>query len=211
MLHQYQASAIMSYRRYQGFTLGPIGYLIVTNLILYIAVSIKPKLFVDIFGFEPRNFLAMPWTILSSMFIHQPFPDFSHIIANMLTLYFFGSYLLRLVGEKRFFIVYFIGGIIGNIFFMLWVFTLLPDFISPTAIGASGAIFAVAGALTVMRPKETVFIFPIPVPIPLWVAVIGGFLVLFFIPYVAWQAHLGGLVFGLIAGYFFRNKGRRFY
>jgi membrane associated rhomboid family serine protease len=42
------------------------------------------------------------------------------------------------------------------------------------------------------------------------VAVIGGFVILSFLPLVAWQAHLGGLVFGLIAGYIFRRRERYF-
>ncbi len=195
----------MRYRGYRGFSLGPIGFLIVINIILYIATSIRPELFVYMFGFRPATFLATPWTILTSMFIHSPFPSFWHIIANMLTLYFFGSYLIGLVGERKFFIVYFIGGILGNIFYLI----LGPPY--SIAIGASGAVFAIAGALTVLSPKLRVFIIPIPVPIPLWLAVIGGFLILSFFPYVAWQAHLGGLVFGLAMGYFFRRRQRRFY
>jgi membrane associated rhomboid family serine protease len=123
----------------------------------------------------------------------------------MLTLYFFGSYLSRLVGDRRFLITYFGGGILGNILFIL----LGPLF--SIAIGASGAVFALGGALTVMRPRLTVFVFPIPAPIPLWAAVIGGFVILSFIPFVAWQAHLGGLVFGLIIGYFFRKRERYFF
>ena len=75
-------------------------------------------------------------------------------------------------------------------------------------MGASGAIFAVAGALTVMAPKMRVFIFPIPAPLPLWVAVIGGFIILSFFPNVAWQAHLGGLILGLVAGYILRGRRR---
>ncbi len=198
----------MRYRRYQGFTLGPIGYLIVTNLILYIATSVKPDFFISFFGLQPAYFLERPWTIVTSMFIHSPFPSIWHILTNMLTLYFFGSYLTRLIGERNLLIIYFLGGILGNILYMLMA--------SPfsIAIGASGAIFAVAGALTVLMPKLRVFIMPIPVPIPLWVAVIGGFLILS-IPRlssgIAWQAHLGGLVFGLVMGYFFRRKGHRFY
>ncbi len=79
------------------------------------------------------------------------------------------------------------------------------------AIGASGAVFALGGALAVMRPKLRVFIFPIPVPIPLWAAVIGGFLIISLFPGIAWQAHLGGLVFGVTAGYFFRKRERLFF
>jgi membrane associated rhomboid family serine protease len=110
-----------------------------------------------------------------------------------------------LVGENKFLIVYFLGGILGNAFYMLLG--------NPYAIviGASGAVFAVGGALTVLRPNLRVLVLPIPVPLPLWIAVIGGFFVISLVPYVAWQAHLGGLLFGLLAGYFFRKKRRRFF
>ncbi len=195
----------VTFRNNQGFSLGPLGYLIVTNIILYIAASISPTLFINLFGLQPASLLSQPWTIVTNLFIHAPFPSIWHILGNMFTLYFFGSYLISLVGERKFLVVYFLGGILGNVVFML----LGPSY--STAIGASGAIFAVSGALTVMRPKLTVFIIPIPVPIPLWVAVIGGFLILSFVSGVAWQAHLGGLVLGLITGYFFKRRERRFF
>jgi len=41
--------------------------------------------------------------------------------------------------------------------------------------------------------------------------VIGGFLIISLFPGIAWQAHLGGLVLGLIAGYFFRKKEHLFF
>lgn len=186
------------YRSYPSFNLGPILVLIILNFLLFIITMIVPKL-VFFLGLQPAGFLSRPWTILTSMFVHG---GFWHIFANMLTLYFFGSYLSRLVGSGKFLIVYFAGGILGGILFLL----LAPPL--SIAVGASGAVFALAGALVLMRPKLPVFIFPIPAPIPLWIAVIGGFLILSFLPYIAWQAHLGGLVFGLIAGYIFRKRER---
>jgi membrane associated rhomboid family serine protease len=101
-----------------------------------------------------------------------------------------------------------LGGIMGNIFFMLSAFFWF--FASPFSIviGASGAIFALGGTLAVLTPKLRVFVFPIPVPMPLWVAVIGGFVILSFIGGVAWQGHLGGLVLGLIAGFILRKRVR---
>ena len=182
--------------------MGPIGFLIITNILFYVAASIKPALFIGLFGLSRYSFPTHLWSIVTAMFIHDPFPNFTHILFNMLTLYFFGSYLSRIVSEKSFLIIYFIGGILGNVAFLL-----LANPYS-TAIGASGAIFAVAGALTVLRPKMKVFIIPIPVPIPIWAAILGGFLLLSFLPGVAWQAHLGGLVFGLIMGYFYRRRQR---
>ena len=166
---------------------------------VFIATLINRNLVISLLGLQPASFPNEPWTIITNIFVHA---SFWHIFANMLTLFFFGSYLLRLVGETKFLIVYFVGGIIGNVMFIL----LGPPFV--TAVGASGAVFALGGALAVMRPKLKVIIFPIPIPLDLWIAVIGGFLVISFLPYIAWQAHLGGLVAGLIAGYLFRKRER---
>jgi len=151
-------------------------------------------------GLQPATLFDRPWTIVTNIFVHS---GFWHIFANMFTLFFFGSNLSLIVGSRRFLLVYFAGGILGNILFIV----LSSPF--NIAIGASGAVFAIAGALAIMIPKMKVIIFPIPVPIPLWIAVIGGFLILSFMPGIAWQAHLGGLVAGLIAGYFFK-RGKRF-
>ena len=194
----------VSYRGRGGFRLGPIGFLIIINLILFIVVSIRQELIYEL-GLSPAYFTSSPWTIVTNLFVHN---GIWHIVANMLTLYFFGSYLSRLVGDRNFLVIYFLGGLLGNVVYLL----LAPDY--SIAVGASGAVFAVAGALTVLRPRMTVFIIPIPVPIPLWVAVIGGFFMLslpWFAANIAWQAHLGGLVLGLVAGFIFRRRLRRFF
>ncbi len=191
----------MTYRRFQGSKPTPIWGLIGLNFILFVVTLVNREV-VFLLGFRSLSFSSRPWTIVTSLFIHA---DFWHIIANMFTLYFLGGQLFRLVGRNSFLAVYFIGGILGNILFML----LAPPFI--TAVGASGAIFALGGALAVMRPRLKVLVFPIPVSLPLWAAIIGIFVVLSFVPSVAWQAHLGGLVVGLIAGYFFRKRERRLY
>jgi membrane associated rhomboid family serine protease len=178
--------------------MGPVLFLIILNLIFFIATLISQDL-IFILALKPALFLQQPWTILTSMFVHA---GFFHLFGNMLTLFFFGTFLSRMVGDGRFLLLYFGGGILGGILFIL----LSQPF--NWAVGASGAVFALGGALTVMMPKLKVFIIPIPVPVPLWVAVIGGFVILSFLSFVAWQAHLGGLIFGLIAGYIFKRNGR---
>lgn len=183
------------YRFNQGMGLGPLGFLIIANLIVFIATTFRPQL-ISLLGLSVYAFPSHPWTIVTNLFVHA---NFGHIFANMLTLYFYGSYLVNLVGEKRFMAVYFLGGLAGNIAYLM----LSPPF--NIAVGASGAVFAVGGALTVLRPKLPVFIFPIPTPLPLWVVVIGGFLVMTS-PGIAWEAHLGGLLFGLAAGWFFKMR-----
>ena len=189
---------------YRGQSSSPIAawLLIVVNLLLFLATVINQNLILNL-GLQQASFLDRPWTLVTCMFIHQ---NIWHIFANMITLYFFGSYLNRLLGTTKLLIVYFSGGILGSILYLL-----LPPSPYSIAIGASGAIFALGGVLAVMRPKLRVIVFPIPVPLPLWIAIIGIFVIFSFIPHVAWQAHLGGLVLGLVAGYFFRRRERRLY
>ena len=191
----------MAYRRPSIVRLSPIWVLIVVNIIIFILTTIDSEL-INVLALNAINVFHFPWTMVTSMFVHLgPW----HLIFNMWTLYFFGTYLSRLVGWGRFFIVYFCGGILGGVFYILMAspFTWVA--------GASGAIFALGGAMAVMRPNIKVIVFPIPAPIPLWIAVIGGFVILTLLSNsmnIAWQAHMGGLVFGLIMGYFFRRRER---
>ena len=176
---------------YRGRGPSPVAAwaLIVINLLMYVVRLINPEIMYDL-GLCRATFLEAPWTLLTSMFIHT---TIWHILANMITLYFFGNYLNRLLGNARFLIIYFAGGIAGGLLYLL-----LASSPYAVAVGASGAIFALGGVLAVMRPKLRVLVFPIPAPIPLWIAVIGVFIIFSFLPNVAWQGHLGGLVAGAL-------------
>jgi len=188
----------MRYRTFSNDKNAPIWTIIIINLLVFIGTLVNNKL-IYLLGLQGDSFFYQPWTIITNMFTHA---GVWHILFNMLTLYFYGSFLCQLIGVGNFLVIYFCGGILGNIFF-LW---LAPSYV--TGIGASGAIFALGGALAMLTPKLRVYIFPIPVPMPLWAAVIGGFVIISIIPGIAWQAHLGGLVIGHIYGYFFRRKTR---
>ena len=190
----------MSYRRYQDFSLNPIWTIIAVNFVLFIGTIINKNI-IYYLGLIPATFWEQPWTIITNMFLHA---NFGHIFGNMLVLFFFGRFLTMLVGQNKFLWVYFGGGILGNVLY-LW---LGPDYIP--AVGASGAISAIAGALVVMMPKLRVYLYFI-VPMPLWVVVLVFFVIWSFLPGIAWQAHLGGLIVGLIAGYFFRRRERYYY
>jgi membrane associated rhomboid family serine protease len=182
------------------FNLDPIWTLIALNFVFFLATSIRGSL-IDALGLSPVLFPERPWTIISSMFVHE---NFYHIFGNMLTLFFFGRVLYQIVGQNRFLAVYFIGGIVGNLLFIL----LAPPL--SLVIGASGAIYAVAGALAVLMPKMRVMMWFIA-PMPLWVVVLVFFVLWSFVPGVAWQAHIGGLATGLLAGLIFRRSGRYYY
>ena len=189
---------------YNDFLKNPVFIIIVINVIIYLVARVRTADAIINMGLSPSLFTEKPWTILTNMFVHV---DFWHIFGNMITLFFFGRVVYQLIGTGRFLLVYFIGGIVGN---LLYVWLGEPFSI---AIGASGAIYAVAGALVVMMPTMRVAIWGI-LPMPLW-AVVLLFFVLWsipnFIPGIAWQAHLGGIVIGLAAGYYFRRTLRYLY
>ena len=160
------------------------------------------------------------WTLITSMFMHA---DIMHILGNMLYLWVFGDNIEDFLGHKKYIGFYMVGGLAANFthilsMLFLTVINPAPGFIPYIiydlripAVGASGAVFALGGVLTVLTPKLRVYVFPIPVPLPLWIAIIGGFLIMSLFPNVAWQGHLGGLVSGLIAGLFLRNRVRTFF
>ncbi len=195
----------MNYKSYQSDMI-PVLVIIIICFLIFIVTIVADMLghnLMTILGLRPASLIEKPWTIVTNLFVHV---GIWHLLANMVTLYFFGSFLLRLAGTRAFLIIYFLGGIVGNIFFMLFALV-LGKFMS-IVVGASGAVFALGGALAVLMPRLRVYVFPIPVAMSLWVAVIGGFVVMSFAPGVAWEGHLGGLVFGLLAGVILRRRVR---
>jgi membrane associated rhomboid family serine protease len=195
-------------RTYRAVNLNVLWFLIALNVLIFILEIViggypitQANELVRFLGLRPDQLSQQPWTIISSMFVHG---GFTHILFNMISLYFLGSFFLRAAGERSFLAVFFLGGLAGNI-----LFTLLANPLS-IGIGASGAIFALGGALAVIVPRVPVLVFPIPVPVPLWVAILIFFF-LSFLPGIAWQAHLGGLLLGLVAGLIFKKRRQIYY
>lgn len=188
-------------RTYRAVNLNVLWFLIALNVLIFIITLLRPEETIYFLGLTPALLSQQPWTIITSMFVHG---SIWHILFNMISLYFLGSFFLRAAGERSFLAVFFLGGLAGNILFVL-----LANPLS-TGIGASGAIFALGGALAAMVPRVPVFIFFIPVPVPLWVAILIFFF-LSFLPGIAWQAHLGGLLLGLVAGFIFKRRRQIYY
>ncbi len=114
------------------------------------------------------------WTLLTSMFMHA---GFIHLFVNMISLYSIGIFLEMLIGKKRFFWLYILSGIFAGVFFSIFAFLSGNDSIlirifgsSETyALGASGAIFALAGVLAVLTPRNKIYLLAGPL-----LAIIGG-------------------------------------
>ena len=145
-------------------------------------------------------------TLITSMFMHG---GIAHIFGNMLFLWIFGDNVEHRVGHIPYAIFYIVAGVIAA-FAQIAV---NPDSVIPT-LGASGAISGVLGAYIVMFPhnKVTVILGRFPTQVPAIVA-IGIWAVFQFLSGfgsiattdettggVAYMAHIGGFIAGLIFG-----------
>ena len=149
----------------------------------------------------------MAWT---SMFVHA---GWMHIIGNMLFLYVFADNIEALVGHVRFFFFYFLGGLSAVLLqtIMDWDSTI-------PMVGASGCISAVLGAYLVMLPRSKVklmFFFFVRFWVPAVLFLVFWAAQQFMASFgsiaktqdtggVAYWAHIGGFVFGVAAGVYFR-------
>lgn len=168
-------------------------------------LSVGFHVWVD-FAIIPRFAFYEPWTFVTSMFLHG---GFAHLIFNMIALLWFGSYLEHLIGRRYFFTLYVTSGVVGNLGYVLTAFNpFMP------AVGASGAVYGVIGALTAIRPWTLVLIggfMPMPLVLAAALWALMDFLGLFVPSGIAHGAHLGGLVFGLAYGLYVKRELRRRY
>lgn len=145
---------------------------------------------------------------LGSMFLHG---GWTHLLANMWTLWIFGDNVEDRIGHGRFLLFYLLGGIAAA---LLHIFT-NTDSAVPT-IGASGAIAAVMGGYFRLYPHARIemvippfifgplFVVPAVVFLGWWFILqfFNGTLSLVAMPHsvggIAWWAHIGGFVFGAL-------------
>ena len=200
--------------------------LILINVVLFLAVPKDSGFETDIskplnklLEFTPSTALEMPWTFITSVFMHA---NITHIAFNMFTLLMFGVLLESRVGPVRFLIFYLAAGFVGNLLFMGMAFSGLFPSPSPAVnpadipgLGASGAIMGVLGALGVLTPQVRMMVPVVPIPVPMWIGVIifAAFNILIsFVPSgIGTGAHLGGLAVGVLYGIWLKRRyeGRR--
>ena len=94
-----------------------------------------------------------PWRLLTAMFLHA---SWDHIAGNMLFLWIFGAALEGRLGHIRFLIVYLICGMTGGLLSDILTFRSDPDIAN---LGASGAIFGLAGAYLYVFPYSLIRVF----------------------------------------------------
>lgn len=134
-------------------------------------------------------------TLVTSGFVHA---DLAHLLFNMVTFYFFGPPLERLLGTPKFVLLY-VAGLLISQFGSYRKHRNDPGY---ATLGASGAISAVLFAFVVYGPTVSMYMFFIPIPIP------AALFAVCYLAYTVWSsrhsrdrinhdAHLGGALTGL--------------
>ncbi len=180
---------------------------------MIMSLGVIPAVLLDKSQLSPElYFLPAELTMLTSMFMHG---GFMHLAGNMLYLWIFGNNIEDSMGHIKFIIFYFLCGfaaVFGQVLHN-------PESVIPM-IGASGAISGVLGAYLLIYPKARVLVviplgfYPLLLRLPamlvlgVWFAIQIGSSLMSNAEEggVAWFAHIGGFIAGMILIWFFKDN-----
>jgi membrane associated rhomboid family serine protease len=192
--------------------------LIAVNVLFFIVELTGGDAFIEKWAFVPSRFLANPLadflTLFTAMFMHA---GWLHLAGNMLYLWIFGDNVEDRFGHIKFLVFYLICGLAAT--FAQLAFSTgsnVPN------LGASGAIAGVLGAYILLFPKGRVRVMqgsqviqvPALIVIGIWIVLqlfigIGSIADTAQTGGVAYMAHIGGFVFGMVLTLLFRvNRSR---
>ncbi len=210
-------------KRKKGFSV--ITWLIIITSIIsiigFIALNSSEE-YIAYIALKPANILQgnFIWTLLTHMFAHG---GIGHLLINMFVLFSLGSLCEKIIGRKRFIWFYLISGIFAGILSVT-----LSGFFGNTPwgarifgspdiymVGASGAIFAIAGLYVMLLPRLKFMIIFLPffslpayIMVPFVLAVMWIVSIIFNWP-IGNVAHFGGFLVGLIYGLYLKTKYRK--
>lgn len=149
-------------------------------------------------GFTPLYGLIQPWRILTTAYLHL---NLTHLAFNMISLYAVGRALEPLLGRARFFALYLISALGGSIGVLGWAL-IDTSTVNTVTVGASGAIFGLFGAVFVLQRAAGID-----------ARAIAGLLAVnllygFIVSGISWQAHIGGLIAGMLCAWVLLLLGR---
>ena len=195
-------------------------------MFLYETSLSEPALrhFIAVYGMVPARLWHAPaaaWpTLFTSMFLHG---GWFHLLSNMWILYIFGDNVEDRMGSGRYLVFYLMSGLVAG----LVQAGVQPGSLIPT-VGASGAIAGVLGAYMLFYPRGRVLtmvpmlFFVTFVEVPAWIFLGFWFVTQLYSGWmallpnaaqamggVAWWAHIGGFVFGLLFARLFVRRVHR--
>lgn len=191
---------------------------IALNIFVFLFELVGGDAFINRWSLVPASIVAgQAWiTILTAMFMHA---GWVHILGNMLFLWVFGPAIEDVMGSLRYLFFYLLGGMAA---------TAAQVLVDPTStipnLGASGAIAAVMGAFLITYPRDRIrtvlllgwFIRITVIPA---IVLVGFWFLMQLVSQVgalastqqggvAYMAHIGGFLFGLITARLFEIKER---
>ncbi len=141
--------------------------LILTNVIVFLVVWILSLFFkktiIPYLALQPLAIINAQylWTIVTSMFVHF---SLWHLLVNMISLYYVGNFIEKIIGKRRILWVYLLSGVFASLFWTLvsgffgtgFFIKIFGDPIS-FGVGASGAVFGLVGLLSILTPKNKIY------------------------------------------------------
>lgn len=193
-----------------GFGFGPpttplvIKQLLIANAVVFVAQYLFPWITRtgSVTPIETVQGLEL-WQPFTYMFLHDPRGPF-HILFNMFMLWMFGSQVAMAWGSRRFLRFYLLCGVGAGVLIALVPYLLVfagirpPGSLTASTLGASGAIYGVVLAFSLLWPDRTIaLIFPPVAFRAIWlVPIMVGMDLLFGPPNVSILGHLGGAAVG---------------
>ncbi|GAA4592035.1 rhomboid family intramembrane serine protease [Planotetraspora phitsanulokensis] len=155
--------------------------LLIANVLAFGLQYLLPGRLENAYAVSPVHiYLGEWWRLITGAFLHS---GLIHIGFNMWALYMIGPELERRLGSLRFATLYLLSALGGSVAIYLFGYA---------AVGASGAIYGLFGALFVVAKRLGFDARGV-----LWVLAINV-VITFVVPGISWQGHLGGLVTGTL-------------
>ncbi|MBI2452003.1 rhomboid family intramembrane serine protease [Candidatus Pacearchaeota archaeon] len=194
---------------------------VVFSLFTFILIRISED-YINYLALKPENIMQGKylWTILSHMFAHgSP----AHLLINMFVLFSLGGLCEKIIGRKRFVWFYLSAGLFAGLISVLLSYYFgsselgsrifgAPDVFM---VGASGAIFAIAGLYVTLLPKIKFMILFLPffslpayIMVPLVMITMWILSIVFNWP-IGNVAHFGGFLVGFLYGLYLKIKYRK--
>lgn len=177
------------------YNLGIVTIVIIASNVIMSFKGFDDRLFFEKYKFNVGSIRrGEQIRMISSGFLHA---DITHLLMNMVTLYFFAGTVINQLGNFNFVIIYIASLIFGNLLSLYFH----KDEYWYSAIGASGAVTGILYAAILLEPSMSLYMFFIPIPIPGYVFGIGYLLYSIYgiknrVGNIGHDAHFGGAVGG---------------
>lgn len=195
-------------RTRQNYVFTVNNFIILVNVVVFAVMALKGNTQNTIYlyrcgGITPESLFEdhQVYRLFTSMFMHS---GISHLVNNMIVLYFIGGTLEKYIGRVRYLIIYLLSGLLGGLISQIYYMAMAENVI---CVGASGAIFGAVGAMltvvVVNHGRVENFTFP-----RLIIYVVLSIYLGFMSQGVSLSAHLGGLATGFFTALLlYRKRG----